>query len=60
MKSYTHIKSGNTYLLIGISNKKATKPGHERTAFYVDLTGELWSKPEFEFAKKFKLNAQGN
>ncbi len=56
MKSYTHIKSGNRYLLIGITNENATKPGYERMAVYIDVNGKLWSQPEFEFAKKFKPN----
>jgi hypothetical protein len=44
----------NHYVLVGISNRAATRPGWPITACYVDEHGNLWTRPWSEFVGKYE------
>lgn len=56
-KVYKHYK-GNLYVLLAISNLKATKDDYRKDAIYVDIEGNTWSRPIEEFEKNFELTDQ--
>lgn len=50
---FIHKESGEMYVLIGITNRAATREGWPVTACYVDRDGNLWSRPMSEFIERF-------
>lgn len=53
-EEYTHISTGNKYLLLLIANSEATKEGWPLTSVYSDLEGNVWARPTEEFEAKYK------
>lgn len=54
--THTHIKNGNDYQLLHISNRRATKPGWEQMAVYTD--GDVvWTRPAKDFNERFSTKS---
>lgn len=53
-RNWTHLKTGNTYEVITVSNLNSTKPDFVPTVVYRDNEGAIWSRPVCEFVEKFE------
>ena len=51
-------KTGRVYNLLYISNTNAIKPEWIETAVYQDSSGNVWSRPLCEFAKRMTMVEQ--
>lgn len=53
-KEYIHIKTGNKYRVLFISNEFSGKVGFPQTVVYVSEGGIIYSRPLTEFSEKFE------
>jgi hypothetical protein len=52
--THRHIKSGNVYMKLCVSNLAAVKKSWVRTVVYKDEIGNIWSIPLEKFKEKFE------
>lgn len=53
-REYVHLKTGNKYRVLFISNKYSGRVGFPQTVVYVSAGGVIYSRPLSEFQEKFK------
>lgn len=55
----THIKTGDVYEVLHITNLHAEKDGWDITVVYRGSDGKVWSRPIIEFTNKFRRVEEG-
>lgn len=53
-REYVHLKTGNKYRVLFISNEYSGRSGFPQTVVYVSEGGVIYSRPLSEFQDKFK------
>lgn len=53
-REYVHLKTGNKYRVLFISNEYSGRVGFPQTVVYVSNGGVIYSRPLSEFQEKFE------
>lgn len=53
-RKYRHIQTGAVYTLLMFTNENAVRHDFVKTAVYMDIKGNVWSRPYDEFMDRFE------